>query len=222
MLDGRVDLIGVGIHGIGPARHRSRVLAPVGGRLDDDLEVLGHRQQSRLHLLQLTDEEVATSPEPREDAIGFVPRALHHLVAFLAILLRAALRVGADTVGLGLGFDHHAVGFGLGFVDDATGLAVRRGEQPCEPLGDAIVGVARGCGRGGDGGLRGLRLQLAAGFLQVLLERLDLDRDRFEIVADLVGVVAAAEGGELTTSDLLRAGKQRQIEVTGGHGTNLP
>ena len=101
-------------------------------------------------------------------------------------------------------------------------FAVGRGEQPREPLRDAVVGITRGCGRGGDGRLGGLRLQLATGFLQVLLERLDLDRDRFEVVADLIGVVAASEGGELTASDLLRAGKQRQIEVTGGHGTNLP
>ena len=44
----------------------------------------------------------------------------------------------------------------------------------------------------------------------------------FEVVADLVGVVAASDGRELTTADLLGAGQQRQIEVTGGHRTNLP
>jgi hypothetical protein len=144
--------------------------------------------------------------------------ALQQLVPLLASLLGPRLRVHADAIGVRTGLVEHPGSVGARLLEDALGLLVCGGEERGQPLGQPLVRIhGTGCHRRrrstGSRTWSGLELRLA----DLLLEHLDLFGDLREIVADLVGVVAASHGRELTATDLGGAGQERNIDIGGHH-----
>ena len=201
------------VHGVGIVRPRRGLLRGddrrrgLVGLLDDGREVVGGREQPRLHGLQLIQQRLTARAEPRERAFGLHPRLLQELQALGAGLLGPGLGVHADALGLRTGLGQDARRLGLGLGDEALRLLVSGAEESREALAEHLVRVGprrRRCVL--TPGLHDLRRGGSDHILrraQLVLERLHAVRDGQEEAANLFGVVAAPDRGELAAADLI-------------------
>ena len=182
------------------------------GLVDRLLELLGHVDQTRLHVLQMLDEVLPAGREPHQNAVGLLLCLLQQLVALLPRLLGARLRVHPDAICFGSRLVQHAGGVGPAFGQDPLGLLIGRGEERGQTLGEAFVGIVgwRWAGRrdGRTGRAFGCPV-VQPRFAQLALESFDLLGDLRQIVTDLIGIVAPSDGRELTATDLGCARKER-------------
>ena len=136
------------------------------------------------------------------------------------------LRVGPDPVGLGRGPPARIRDASrLGLVDEPDRLLVGGGDQAGDALARArsygsVFGAGGGRGRRRAQGRPSRRLSRASRRSRSSVST--CVGDRAQVVADLIGVVAASYGRELTASDLLGARQERQIEVGRGSWGSLP
>ena len=163
--------------------------------------------------------EAARGPDgPSYGAVFFEPVPEAEFVLGLDLgsrFLRTGLRIEPNAVGFGPGLAQDPVGLLAGLPSDPGGLLIGRAKQVAHPAGQLLVRI--GPGRLGLHGGVGLD----PGLLQHRFHGLDLPGQLLQVVANLIGVVAAASGHELAAADVVRRQQDGEIELGRGHGSLL-